>query len=94
MKKSPEKDAPTPGPWEMRSMGAYSCDPDIKLYGVGPKINGAIWFIAEQVEESDARLISAAPDLLAAAKYAACPSCPHNRCEMLRKAIAKAEEKQ
>ena len=57
----------TPGPWEYRKT-ADTFHTGHPVFGVGPKINGAIVFVAEQIYEADAQLIAAAPDLLEAAK--------------------------
>lgn len=55
----------TPGPWVYRQT-ADTFQTGRPVFGVGPKRNGAVWFVAEQIYEEDARLIAAAPDLLAA----------------------------
>ena|SRR3990167_10679341 len=61
------KQSHTPGPWYIRKTVADAFSDSSSWYGVGPKIDGAIWFVANQCNEDDARLIAAAPDLLEAA---------------------------
>lgn len=57
-----EKPSHTPGPWEMRRQ-MVSPTGTRNLYGVGPVQDGAVWFVAENVSEGDARLIAAAPTM-------------------------------
>lgn len=53
----------TPGPWKYRQT-ADTFRTGRPVFGVGPEMKGAIWFVAEQVYEEDARLIATAPELL------------------------------
>jgi hypothetical protein len=87
----------TPGPWALKIGSA-----DLREMSEIVKASDKIWRIAyamrewsntqQQAEDdANARLIAAAPELLEAAIYATCPKCDHNRCENLRRAIAKAE---
>jgi len=62
--KTENKTTHTPGPWEYRKQ-AVSPTGTRNLCGVGPVEDGAVWFVAENVGEDDARLIAAAPELLA-----------------------------
>ena len=58
----------TPGPWVYRKQMSGIMGDGHDLYGIGYERDNAVWFVAEHANEEDARLISAAPDLLAAAK--------------------------
>jgi len=82
----------TPGPWEFRKQ-SISPVGTRDLYGVGPVIDRAVWFVAESVAENDVRLIAAAPDLLEAAQAYLGVIQGDNSPEAnaLRAAIAKAD---
>ena len=58
----------TPGPWVYRKQMTGITGVRRDLYGIGYERDNAVWFVAEHANEEDARLISAAPDLLDAAK--------------------------
>ena len=60
----------TPGPWVYRKQMTGIMGVGRDLYGIGYERDNAVWFVAEHANEEDARLISAAPDLLYAAKDA------------------------
>ena len=60
----------TPGPWVYRKQMTGITGVRRDLYGIGYERDNAVWFVAEHANEEDARLIAAAPDLLAAAKDA------------------------
>lgn len=87
----------TPGPWVARKTTVSSINGTRQLFGVGPVKNGAVWFVAENVYEEDARLIAAAPTMADAIRNllaeidadADCPSVGAIRA--LRDSLAKAE---
>ena len=83
----------TPGPWVYRKQMTGITGVRRDLYGIGYERDNAVWFVAEHANEEDARLIAAAPDLLAAAKalIRESPSAASPAWLALRDAMAKAE---
>ena len=79
----------TPGPWATleRRRGQWAV--------TAPTEPGASWIIAERATEDDARLMAAAPDLLAALKNVVrcieAEGCDHVAVEGAAAAIARAE---
>lgn len=90
----------TAGPWTYRET-ADTFKIGHPVFGVGPKIDGAVWFVAENVDEADARLIAAAPELLKTLEYILDIAHENSKgidgyeqiIEWAQKAIAKAEGK-
>ena len=89
--------AHTPGPWTKAGYGVLGpkgkLADSIAITSVredDPKNMFGLSTLSQPEREANARLIAAAPELLDAAIYAACPKCDHNRCHGLRVAISKA----
>jgi len=92
----------TPGPWGIQStLTATKVYGNLRAGPINPKIGAPIQvfgMVAMVDDEADARLIAAAPELLAAAKNTInhCGSCKMKSCfnpnhQALQAAIAKAE---
>lgn len=102
-KSTTEIETHTPGPWRVE----FPKNPDAMSEVFAPTVDTYPWRVAyvlrdsnkgqQPIDDANARLIAAAPDLLAAAKeaYVALPMTKHNEPinAALKAAIAKAESR-
>jgi hypothetical protein len=82
----------TPGPWRLDHPDYDLIGDDFHVIDAGNAIRGAGFSIREFMSLDDARLICAAPDLLAAAKMAANGTGAPRIQDILNTAITKAEQ--
>lgn len=74
--------AHTPGPWEIRRRGAAFSSHEIRPAKPFPGVIPLAWVAKLNDGEANARLIAAAPDLLAALRHvSSCSRCAHDGWE-------------